>query len=49
MTYLTTPTAAGGRGAAHSPEISATLVRLFYDNIMITLATDLVQKFNTYW
>ncbi len=49
MTYLTAPTAAGGTGVAHSPEIGATLVRLFYDNIMITLATDLVQKFSTYW
>ncbi len=49
MTYLTAPTVAGGRGVIHSPEISATLVRLFYDNIMITLATDLVQKFYTYW
>jgi hypothetical protein len=37
MTYLTAPTAAGGRGVAHSPEIGAILVRLFYDNIMITL------------
>ncbi len=26
-----------GRGAAHSLEISATLLQLFYDNIMITL------------
>jgi hypothetical protein len=49
MTYLTAPTAAGERGGfAHSPEISATLVRLFYDNITISLATDLVQKFYTY-
>jgi hypothetical protein len=39
----------GGGRVAHSPEICATLVRLFYDNIMITLATDLVQKFYTYW
>jgi hypothetical protein len=49
MTYLTAPTAAGGGGVTHSPEIGATLVQLFYDNIMITLATDLVQKFYTYW
>ncbi len=39
----------GKGGVAHSPEIGATLVRLFYDNIMITLATDLVQKFYIYW
>ncbi len=39
----------GDGGVAHSPEIGATLVRLFYDNIMITLATDLVQKFYIYW
>jgi hypothetical protein len=31
--------------SAHSPEISPTLVQLFYDNIMITLDTDLVQQF----
>ncbi len=49
MTYLTAPTAAGGRGVAHILELGATLLRLFYDNIMITLATDLVQKFYTYW
>ncbi len=39
----------GEEGVAHSPEISATLVGLFYDNIMITLATELVQKFYIYW
>ncbi len=38
----------GKGGVAHSPEISATLVQLFYENIMITLATDLVHKFYTY-
>jgi hypothetical protein len=45
---LVPPTAAGGSGSAHSPEIGPTLVRLFYDNIMITLATDLVQHFYTH-
>jgi hypothetical protein len=35
----------GGGWDVHSPEISATLLQLFYDNITITLATDLVQKF----
>jgi hypothetical protein len=35
-------------GSAHSPEIGTALVRLFNDNIMITLATDLVQQFYTY-
>ncbi len=39
----------GEWGVTHSPEIGATLVWLFYDNIMITLATDLVQKFYMYW
>jgi hypothetical protein len=43
MTYLTAQQGEGG--VAHSPEIGMTLVWLFYDNIMITLATDLVQKF----
>jgi hypothetical protein len=33
----------------HSPEVSATLAGHFYDNIMITLATDLVEQFYTYW
>jgi hypothetical protein len=37
-----------GEGGVHSPEIGVTLVRLFYDNIMITLATDLVHKFYIY-
>jgi hypothetical protein len=32
----------------HSPVISATLVRLFYSNVRIILATDLVQQFYTY-
>ncbi len=35
-------------GSVQSPEIGATFVQLFYDN-MINLATDLVQQFNTYW
>ncbi len=31
----------------HSPEIGPTLVRLFYNNFMMTLSTDLVQLFYT--
>ncbi len=42
------PTEARGRGSTHSPEIHPTLMQLFYDNIMITLATDLVQQFYTH-
>jgi hypothetical protein len=37
-----------GGGSMQSPEIGATFVQLFYDN-MINLATDLVQQFSTYW
>ncbi len=49
MTYLTAPTAGGGGGVSvHSPEIGPTLVRLFYNNFMITLSTDLVQQFYTH-
>jgi hypothetical protein len=33
----------------HSLEISATLLLLFYDNIMMTSANGLVQRFYTYW
>ncbi len=47
-TYLSAAYHGGGRGSAHSPEIGQTLVRLFYDNIMINLATDLVQQFYTH-
>ncbi len=41
----------GKGGVADSPENGEALVRLFYDTciIMITLATDLVQNFYTYW
>jgi hypothetical protein len=39
----------GGGGFTHSPKIGTTIVWLFYDNIMITLATNLVEKFYTYW
>jgi hypothetical protein len=38
----------GGRASAHSPEIGLTLVQLFCDKIMITLATAVVQQFYTY-
>jgi hypothetical protein len=48
MTYLTAPTAGGGGVSLHSLEIGPTLVRLFYDNFMITLSTDLVQQFYTH-
>jgi hypothetical protein len=39
---LLAPTAAGRRGSTQSPEIGLTLVRLIYDTIMLTSATDLV-------
>jgi hypothetical protein len=48
MTYLTAPTAGGGGVSVHSPEIGPTLVRLCYNNLMITLSTDLVQQFYTH-
>ncbi len=32
----------------HSPEIGPILVRLFYNNFMMTLSTDLVQLFYTH-
>jgi hypothetical protein len=45
LTYLTPAYySGGGRGSAHRPEISLTLVRHFYDDIMITLATDLIDS-----
>ncbi len=47
-TEMNLPTTAGGGGSAHSPEIGLTLGLLFYDNIMITLATDRVRQFYTY-
>ncbi len=50
LTYLTCAYKQGGGGVSvHSPEIGATLVRLFYNNIMITSATDIAQQFYTYW
>jgi hypothetical protein len=45
---LVLPSAAGGWESAHIPEIGLTLVGLFYDNIIITLATGLVQHFYTH-
>ncbi len=38
----------GGGVSLHSPEIGLTLVRLCYNNLMITLSTDLVQQFYTH-
>jgi hypothetical protein len=38
------PTMAGGRGSTHSLEIVLTLVQIFYENIMITLARDLIHN-----
>ncbi len=46
---LLVSTAGRGEASVHSLEIGATLVWLFYNNIMITLATDLVKQFYTYW
>jgi hypothetical protein len=38
----------GGLKSSLCLEISPTLVQLFYDNIMISLATDLLQQFYTH-
>jgi hypothetical protein len=38
----------GGAGQLVVRKSAMTLVQLFYDNIMITLATDLVQQFYTH-
>jgi hypothetical protein len=44
LLYLHLPRQGGGE-STHSPGISLTLVQLFKNNIMITLATDPVQQF----
>jgi hypothetical protein len=49
MTFLTCAYSRGGGGVSmHRPEIVTTLMQLFYSNIIITFATDLVQQFYTY-
>jgi hypothetical protein len=48
LNYLRIPQGGGGV-SVHNLEINVTFMRLFKSNIMITLATDLVQQFYTYW